>query len=172
MPPHTLSQAIERCAREEWGRILAALTKSLGDLQLAEDCLQDAVTKAMRVWERDGLPRSPAAWLITTARRGAIDHLRRQTRFAQSAPELSYLADLENIPEEEDEVVIPDKRLELIFTCCHPALEEKTQVAFDVAHIRWTKNRRNRGCLSRQVRGHGPAPCPRKEEDRVGGYSL
>ncbi len=129
LPPHSLSQAIDRCAREEWGRILAALTKSLGDLQLAEDCLQDAVAKAMQVWARDGLPRSPAAWLITTARRRAIDRLRRAARFDTKVPELSYLADLENTPDEEEDHVIPDKRLEMMFTCCHPALEEKTQVA-------------------------------------------
>ena len=129
LPPHTLSQAIDRCAREEWGRILAALTKSLGDLQLAEDSLQDAVTKAMTDWARSGLPRSPAAWLITTARRSAIDRLRRNARFQTKVPELSYLADLANAPDESTDDVIPDKRLEMIFTCCHPALEQKTQVA-------------------------------------------
>jgi RNA polymerase sigma-70 factor (ECF subfamily) len=129
LPPHSLRHAIDRCAREEWGRILAALTKSLGDLQLAEDCLQDAVTKAMDVWARDGLPRSPAAWLITTARRRAIDHLRRNARFHAKVPELSYLADLEATPDEVDDHVIPDKRLEMIFTCCHPALAQKSQVA-------------------------------------------
>jgi RNA polymerase sigma-70 factor (ECF subfamily) len=129
LPPHSLRQAIDRCVREEWGRILAALTKSCGDMQLAEDCLQDAVTKAMDVWTRDGLPRSPAAWLITTARRRAVDRLRRNARFQARVPELSYLADLENTPDEGDDSAIPDKRLEMIFTCCHPALEEKTQVA-------------------------------------------
>ena len=129
LPPHTLAQAIDRCAREEWGRILAALTKSLGDLQLAEDCLQDAVAKAMDVWARDGLPRAPAAWLITTAHRRAIDRLRRDAHFQTKVPELSYLADLANTPSEASDDVIPDKRLELIFTCCHPALAEKSQVA-------------------------------------------
>lgn len=129
LPPHTLSQAIDRCAREEWGRILAALTKSLGDLQLAEDCLQDAVTKAIQVWARDGLPRAPAAWLITTARRRAIDRLRRDADFRMKVPELSYLTDLANIPEDASDDVIPDKRLEMIFTCCHPALAEKSQIA-------------------------------------------
>jgi RNA polymerase sigma-70 factor (ECF subfamily) len=129
LPPHSLRQAIDRCAREEWGRILAALTKSLGSMQLAEDCLQDAVEKAIEVWARDGLPHAPAAWLITTARRRAIDRLRRAARFNAKVPELSYLADLENTPDEVRDHVIPDKRLEMIFTCCHPALAEKTQVA-------------------------------------------
>jgi RNA polymerase sigma-70 factor (ECF subfamily) len=129
LPPQTLRQAIDRCAREEWGRILAALTKSLGNMQLAEDCLQGAVEKAIEVWARDGLPRAPAAWLITTARRRAIDRLRRAALFNAKVPELSYLADLENTPDEISDHVIPDKRLEMIFTCCHPALAEKTQVA-------------------------------------------
>ncbi len=129
LPRHTLAQAIDRCAREEWGRILAALTKSLGNMQLAEDCLQDAVTKAMDVWARDGLPDVPAAWLITTAKRRAIDRLRRDARFAERAPEMSYLADLEQLEADADDPLIPDKRLEMIFTCCHPALEEKTRVA-------------------------------------------
>lgn len=129
LPPHSLHHAIDHIAREEWGRILSALTKSLGDMQLAEDCLQDAVTKAMAVWTRDGLPRVPAAWLITTAKRRAIDQLRRGTRFAACVPELAHLIDLENQPDDEDPAVIPDKRLEMMFTCCHPALEEKTRVA-------------------------------------------
>jgi len=77
LPPFDTTHAIENTVREEWGRILAALTKSLGNIQLAEDSLQDAVVEAMRNWPDKGLPRSPAAWLITTARRRAIDRLRR-----------------------------------------------------------------------------------------------
>ncbi len=130
LPPHTLHQAVERTVREEWGRILAALVKSLGDIQLAEDCLQDAIARAMEFWPETGLPRSPAAWLITTARRRAIDTLRRDARFAQKVPELSHLADLENDGQDAEGCeVIPDKRLEMMFTCCHPALEQKTQIA-------------------------------------------
>lgn len=127
LPRHTLAQAIDRCAREEWGRILAALTKSLGDLQLAEDCLQDAVTKAMEVWARDGLPRAPDAWLITTAKRRAIDRLRRDARFAAKVPELVTLTP--SHVAQDDHPMIPDQRLEMIFTCCHPALEEKSRIA-------------------------------------------
>lgn len=130
MPPPTPAQAIERTVREEWGRILAALVKSLGDFQLAEDCLQDAITRAMAHWPKTGLPKTPAAWLITTAKRRAIDRLRRDARFAARVPELSHLMDLENRAEDEtDAEAIPDKRLEMIFTCCHPALAQKTQVA-------------------------------------------
>ena len=130
LPPKSTRQAIEAVLREEWGRILAALTGSLGgDIGLAEDCLQEALVKAMEVWARDGLPRVPAAWLITTARRGAIDRLRRDQVLSRKAGDIAYLESLERMPEEEEVSAIPDKRLEMIFTCCHPALEEKTQVA-------------------------------------------
>lgn len=130
LPPQTPAQAIERTVREEWGRILAALVKSLGDFQLAEDCLQEAVARALVAWKDNGLPDAPAAWLITTARRKAIDMIRKDTRFAARKAELSHLMDIAHqdacdaTPE-----TIPDKRLEMIFTCCHPALDEKTQVA-------------------------------------------
>lgn len=130
LPPHTLQQAIDKTVREEWGRILAALVKTLGDFQLSEDCLQDAIISAMQNWKKNGLPVSPAAWLITTARRKAIDRLRRDRNFSSKQAEISYLLDLEHQVEDAFEPeTIPDKRLEMIFTCCHPALEEKTRVA-------------------------------------------
>ena len=128
MPPPSVTQdAIARVARQEWGRILASLTKTLGDLQLAEDALQDAVVSALHHWARNGLPRAPDAWLITTARRKAIDRMRRAATHTAHAAELSHLADLANEPLEDQ--VIPDKRLEMIFTCCHPALDRQVQVA-------------------------------------------
>lgn len=130
LPPQTPAQAIDRTVREEWGRILASLIKTLGDFQLAEDCLQDAVARALEVWGDTGLPRAPAAWLMTTARHMAIDRIRRNKRFAARVPELSHLLDTahQDTPEQEPDF-IPDKRLEMIFTCCHPALDQKTQVA-------------------------------------------
>jgi len=130
LPPYSLEQAIEKTVREEWGRILACLVKTLGDFQLAEDSLQDALEAALVHWKKNGLPKSPAAWLIQTARRKAIDRLRRTKNFAQKQPEISYLIDLDNMTTAERECeVIPDKRLEMIFTCCHPALAEKTRIA-------------------------------------------
>ncbi|NRB17476.1 MAG: RNA polymerase sigma factor [Rhodobacteraceae bacterium] len=132
LPPRSLERAIERCVREEWGRILASLVKGLGDFQLAEDCLQDAVLVAIEKWAVEGLPKSPAGWLITVARRKAIDRVRRSANFASKQGQIAYLLDLENeFGEDEDEDVegFGDKRLEMIFTCCHPALEEKTRVA-------------------------------------------
>lgn len=136
LPLLTLEKAIDKTVREEWGRILASLTKTLGSIQLAEDCLQDAVVSAMNHWQKNGLPNSPAAWLITTARRKAIDRLRKAQNFAGKQREISYLMDLENEATDEDEAeIIADKRLELIFICCHPALEEKTQVALTLRLI-------------------------------------
>jgi len=130
LPPLSLERSINKIVREEWGRILASLVKHLGDIQLAEDCLQDAVISAMNHWGKNGLPNSPAAWLITVARRSAIDELRRRQNFASKQAEISYLLDLANRDAgETGSEIIPDKRLELIFTCCHPALSQKTQVA-------------------------------------------
>lgn len=130
LPPLRLQQAIESTVREEWGRILSSLVKSVGDMQLAEDSLQDAIVSAIQNWQKNGLPRSPAAWLITTARRRAIDRIRRDKNFAQKQAELTHLLDLDNRDSQSDDhEVIPDKRLEMIFTCCHPALEEKSRIA-------------------------------------------
>lgn len=130
LPPLQIEQTIVSTIKEEWGRILASLVKSIGDLQLAEDVLQDAVEAALINWKKNGLPDSPAAWLIQTARRKAIDRFRRDSTFNKLQPQLSYWADINNEPDEAGiDEVIPDKRLELIFTCCHPSLEHKTKVA-------------------------------------------
>ena len=104
--------------------------KTVGDLQLAEDSLQDAVLSAVEHWGKRGIPDAPAAWLMVTARRKAIDRLRRMRNFAEKEPQIAYLMDLDRHREEVAEPdLIPDKRLEMIFTCCHPALEEKTRTA-------------------------------------------
>ncbi|MDB4224413.1 RNA polymerase sigma factor [Granulosicoccus sp.] len=133
LPPFQLDQSINRLVREEWGRILASLVNTVGSLQLAEDALQDAVEIALLHWKENGIPKEPAAWLLTTAKRRAIDQLRRKARFDKLQPALSYSLDLEGSDnsaiDDEDDTVIPDKRLELIFTCCHPALDQKTRVA-------------------------------------------
>jgi RNA polymerase sigma-70 factor (ECF subfamily) len=129
-PPLTPKQIIDKTVREEWGRILASLVGGLNDFQLAEDCLQDAVISAINHWSKNGLPRSPAGWLITVARRKALDKLRRTQNFAAKQDEISYLLDLENQPMDENLMgTIPDKRLEMIFTCCHPVLDPKSQIA-------------------------------------------
>ena len=112
----------------------ASLLGTLGDLQLAEDTLQDAVERALVDWNHHGMPDAPAAWLLTTARRKAIDSIRRSARFARMQPALVQAIELElgQASTQPDDIVqasIPDKRLELMFTCAHPALDKKTRVA-------------------------------------------
>ncbi len=129
LPPGSAEAQITRLIREDWGRILASLVSSIGDYTLAEDSLQDAVVEALGRWANTGLPNAPDAWLITVARRKALDRLRRSETAARKAPDLVlWLEGLADTAEDAP-MLIPDHRLELIFTCCHPALEEKSRVA-------------------------------------------
>jgi RNA polymerase sigma-70 factor (ECF subfamily) len=124
---------VERAFREEWGRAVAVLTRVLGDLDRAEDAVQDAFATALEHWPREGTPRNPGAWVITTARNRAIDRLRREQTFARKA---ELLARLESLPAEEDDVSsIPDDRLALVFTCCHPALAAESRVALTLREV-------------------------------------
>lgn len=135
LPSYSLDQTIEKIVKEEWGRILSCVVKNVGDIQLAEDCLQDAVEAALKHWPQRGVPKSPTAWLISTSYRKAIDRIRRQNNFQKKQADIQYLAELSQIHEaEEERSDIPDERLEMIFTCCHPALEEKTRIALTL-HI-------------------------------------
>ena len=129
LPPVSADRAIRRIVREDWGRIVAALTGQLRDLQLAEDCAQDAVTRALERWPRDGIPANPAGWLIRVARNRAIDRFRREAALARQLPGLGYLADLDSDPDTAAPSPIPDDRLALVFTCCHPALDPKSRIA-------------------------------------------
>jgi RNA polymerase sigma-70 factor (ECF subfamily) len=118
---------VERVFREQHGRAVAVLRRYLGDLDLAEDAVQDAFVTAAAQWPAAGIPPSPAGWIITTARNRAIDRLRREsTREARHAEAMRLLT-VEPPPDEE--AAVPDDRLRLIFTCCHPALARPAQVA-------------------------------------------
>ncbi len=124
---------VERAFREEWGRAVAVLTRVLGDLDRAEDAVQDAFAIALERWPRDGTPANPAAWIITTARNRAVDRLRRERTFARKA---ELLARLEELPAEEEDVSsIPDDRLALVFTCCHPAIAADARVALTLREV-------------------------------------
>jgi RNA polymerase sigma-70 factor (ECF subfamily) len=122
--------AVERAFREEFGSAVAILTRALGDLDLAEDAVQDAFATALRRWPVDGVPRNPGAWIVTTARNRAIDRIRRERTLARKTELIAGLAALAPSEEEDDDVTtIPDERLALMFTCCHPALSIEAQVA-------------------------------------------
>jgi RNA polymerase sigma-70 factor (ECF subfamily) len=124
---------VEQVFREEWGRAVAILTRVLGDLELAEDAVQDAFASALERWPRDGPPRTPGAWIVTTARNRAIDRIRRDKVFREKA---ALLARLEELPAEDDDVsAIPDDRLALVFTCCHPALAAESRVALTLREV-------------------------------------
>jgi len=122
--------AVDSLIREEWGRVLATLVGMVRDFALAEDALQDAVVAAVERWDRDGIPDNPRAWLIRAARNKAVDRLRRAANFAAKQDEMAVLAELDAATvEPETDEDIPDERLRLIFTCCHPALPEAARVA-------------------------------------------
>jgi RNA polymerase sigma-70 factor, ECF subfamily len=117
---------VEQAFRDEWGRVLAALIGFLGDFELAEEATQDAFAAAAERWPRDGTPDNPRAWLLTTARNRAIDRIRRDRTLAAKT---RLLERPEAIEDTMEDATIPDERLELVFTCCHPALALDAQVA-------------------------------------------
>jgi RNA polymerase sigma-70 factor, ECF subfamily len=129
-PDHAsaVEAAIADAFRNEWGRVVATLIRVTGDWDVAEQCAQDAFARALERWPRDGVPRSPGAWLTTTARNRALDRLRRTATGVAKLREAAMLS----TPEDRsggDDSGIEDDRLRLIFTCCHPALSVEAQVA-------------------------------------------
>jgi RNA polymerase sigma-70 factor (ECF subfamily) len=118
--------AVAAAFRDEWGRLVATLIRITGDWDLAEECAQEAFALALRHWPRDGVPRRPGAWLTTAARNRATDVLRRRK---VGAAKLREAAVMTYAPELEEDVDVPDDRLRLMFTCCHPALGLDAQVA-------------------------------------------
>ncbi len=121
---------VERIFREHYGRAVAVLVRLLGDIDAAEEAVQEAFLTAVRRWPADGVPPSPAGWIVTTARNRAIDRWRREsTRDDRHAEAFRLHAALEHQPEPEEDGAVPDDRLRLIFTCCHPALAVPAQVA-------------------------------------------
>jgi len=122
-----IESQIEKTFREEHGRVLAALISQFEDFDLAEDALQDALVNALERWRVDGIPRNPGAWLTTAAKRRAIDRVRRSTTLERSLVTLDTQISQEEA--EMDDAQLPDDRLKLMFTCCHPALALEAQVA-------------------------------------------
>lgn len=129
MPPNP-NVAVDAVYRSDWGRIVATLIRQFGDFELAEDAAQEAFTAAVDQWRTEGVPDSPRAWIIQTAKHKAIDRLRRQTRLQEKLEEFPELTIEPTVDGPDlDFAEIPDDRLRLIFTCCHPAISLEAQVA-------------------------------------------
>jgi RNA polymerase sigma-70 factor, ECF subfamily len=121
---------IDRTFRDEYGRAVAVLVRQFGDIDLAEEAVQDAFTVAIERWPREGVPPSPAGWIITTARNRAIDRFRREASRDERYRQAAALHESEALHEPDgDENTVGDDRLRLIFTCCHPSLAAAAQVA-------------------------------------------
>jgi RNA polymerase sigma-70 factor (ECF subfamily) len=121
-------RVVEDVYRSDWGRILATLIGLFNDFELAEEAAQEAFAAAVDQWRTSGIPDSPRAWIIQTARHKIIDRIRRHTRFTQVVESITVLSETASEPN-YDSLEIPDDRLRLIFTCCHPALALEAQVA-------------------------------------------
>ena len=128
--PSEAAAAVESVYRAEWGRIVATLIKLIGDFDLAEECAQEAFAAAVDQWPISGIPEIPRAWIIQTARNKAIDRIRRKANYAEKLESYAKSGFVREIEEPNyDSTEIPDDRLRLIFTCCHPALASEVQVA-------------------------------------------
>ncbi|HSM43965.1 MAG TPA: sigma-70 family RNA polymerase sigma factor, partial [Acidimicrobiia bacterium] len=125
---------IEEVFKQESGRAVATLVRRFGDIDLAEDAVQEAFVEAVRRWPDDGIPPSPAGWIITTAKNRAIDRLRRESLRDDRQSEALRLLGLDELDEMDIEIV-DDDQLRLIFTCCHPALAPNAQVALTLKLI-------------------------------------
>ena len=126
-----VTKVLDGVMRSDRGRLLAALVANLRNLSMAEEALQDAAVSALSHWGRLGVPHSPQGWLLTVARRKALDKLRGKSRDIQKTKALSILIEREEAGSEE----IPDERLRLIFACCHPALEMKSRIALTLRTV-------------------------------------
>lgn len=128
-----VAEAVDKSWRSEWTRVVATLIRVTGDWSLAEDCAAEAFETALATWARDGIPANPGAWLTTVAKNRALDRLRRSATLSRKLEEVAAMTELEALnPEATD---IPDGRLALIFTCCHPALALESRVALTLRTV-------------------------------------
>lgn len=136
--PESVREMVDRIYRSDSRRVLATLIRLLGDFDLAEEALHDAFAAAVERWPEDGVPANPRAWLVSTGRFKAIDAIRRRARFDASLGELAGRLDADT-PDPvgllEDGEGVPDDRLRLIFTCCHPALSPDAQIALTLREV-------------------------------------
>ena len=157
---------IERVFRDEWGRVLATLVGFLGDIDLAEEATQSAFAAAAERWPREGAPANPRAWLIATARNRAIDRIRRDRTLAAKAHLLEVSA---TVDDEIPDTTFPDERLELVFTCCHPALATEAQVALALRTLGGLTRRRSPAPSSSPSRRWRSGWCGRRRRSATPG---
>jgi len=152
--------AVEAVYRSDWGRIVAALIRLVGDFELAEEAAQEAFAAAVDQWRTAGIPEFPRAWIIQTARHKAIDRIRRLALHKEKVESYAASALNQTVLDEPDydTTEIADDRLRLIFTCCHPALAPESADRADVAYAGWLGYRRNRARVSRSDVDHGTTP--------------
>ena len=155
--------SLDQVFRDQWGHVLAALIGFLGDFDLAEEAAQDAFAIAAERWPRDGVPASPGAWLVTTARNRAINRIRRDRTLAAKTRLLEVP---EGVEDSVDDTTFPDERLELVFTCCHPALAIDAQVALTLRTLGGLTTRRDRPRLPGARVDDGPAAGAGKAQDQ------
>ena len=165
-PDRGVVAILEQVFREQWGRVLAALIGFLGDFDLAEEAAQEAFAIAAERWPRDGVPANPGAWLVTTARNRAIDRIRRDRTLAAKTRLLAGARGQRRTA--MDATTFPDERLELIFTCCHPALAIDAQVALTLRTLGGLTTERDRPRLPRRRADDGPAAGAGQAQDQGG----
>src|SRR6516225_4955255 len=133
--PIEVRQSLEALYRSDSSRILASLVRLLGDLDLAEDAMQEAFSAALNVWQKSGIPENPRPWLISTARFKAIDAMRRRSRSDAAQQDLVLHTEAQQLANSQREEDIEDDRLRLIFICCHPSLPPEAQVALTLRDL-------------------------------------
>lgn len=133
--PIEVRQSLEALYRSDSSRILASLVRLLGDLDLAEDAMQEAFSAALNAWQKSGIPKNPRPWLISTARFKAIDAMRRRSRSNAARQDLVLHIEAQQFPNSQGEEDIEDDRLRLIFICCHPSLPPEAQVALTLREL-------------------------------------
>jgi RNA polymerase sigma-70 factor (ECF subfamily) len=173
-PGDDVARTIEAVFREESARIIAGLVRISRDFDLAEDAVQDAFASATDRWLREGIPPNPAGWITLTARRKAIDRLRRERLFGEKLLVLERLSSTEAAEtyEPADDYSIHDDRLRLIFTCCHPALAIESQVALTlrtVCGLSTPKSRARSSYPKRRSRNGSSAPS---EKSATPGFRI
>jgi Sigma-70 region 2 len=166
--PVDVGEAITRAHHEEWARVVATLTRHFGDLDVAEEAAAAAFATAVERWPADGVPSNPVGWLTTTARRKALDRIRRENKRDDKQKQAQMMYD-----DPPDSLgAVDDERLRLIFTCCHPGARLGGPRSADAPHGRRSDRAGDRPCLPGAGSHHGTTDHPCEGEDQGGSYPL